>query len=422
MHDIAGLHDLSGPMQKIVQERRAPFPHFVTSRPFDQAVADAAHAWLDASAPWRCHVSGFFEQFECSLAHVELPRLLQGSLLSPAVLRRLRRQMEALFGVSLADVFSVMAHRLVPGQGIGVHTDAPFDGSESHRLVAHLGPAFSDSTGGHLIFFNSKDPGDIACAFRSVHNTAVGFELSERSHHAVSDVVAGVRYTIVYSFWPAACADRARAPAVRIEGDRLVPMDRASRSPAARLAPHAAGGGTLDGLLRVLVEAGAARTAYPGSVLLPHLVGTYELLRDWRCSDALCLAGLFHGVYGAASFPHPIISLDQRDRVRDAIGERAERLVHAYCAASRETLERALAHGDPGLVEDRRRGVPLGVDRQALAALATLRLAHGLDEHARLAFADDEWKREQGFFALARPYLDAAVARSLCRVYGDGGG
>src|SRR5690606_24336967 len=128
------------------------------------------------------------------------PSIREG-LMSPAMLRRLRRKMESLFVEPMADVFSIVAHRLLPGQGIGVHNDDPRGGSEAFRMVLHLGPELDDSSGGHLMFFRSRDPDDVACAFRPIHNTAVGFALSERSYHAVADVMAGIRYSIVYSFW-----------------------------------------------------------------------------------------------------------------------------------------------------------------------------------------------------------------------------
>lgn len=215
-----------GSVLENVQERRTPFPHFVSMQAFDRAVADAAYAWLHAHAHWHHHVSTFFDQHERGLIDADLPRELRDALVSPAVLRLLRQRMETLFAVSMADVFDVVAHRLVPGQGIGLHTDRPSAGDETHRLVINLGREFDDSQGGHLILFHGRDPDDFACAFRSIHNTAVGLEMSERSYHAVADVIAGIRYTIVYSFWRADCTDTVKDSAARIEGERLVSMRR----------------------------------------------------------------------------------------------------------------------------------------------------------------------------------------------------
>lgn len=186
-----------------VRMRQTPFPHFIAWRPFAPAAIDAAHAWLHTSALWRRHASSFFDQFELRLVPATMHGPLHGHVASPATTDLLRQRMQDLFSVRLADTVTVVAHRLVAGQGIGVHTDKPHKGSETHRLVVHLGPDRDDAGGGHLMFFHSQDPGDIACAFRNIHNTAVGFELSTRSYHAVSDLRSGVRYTLVYSFWHA---------------------------------------------------------------------------------------------------------------------------------------------------------------------------------------------------------------------------
>lgn len=420
MQNIDGPH-MTSPALQDARQRQTPFPHFIASQSFAQDVADAAYTWLDANAPWRRHVSYFFDQFECNMLSMRLPRLLHEGLISPATLRLLRQRMEAQFSVSLADVFAVFAHRLVPGQGIGVHNDKPTPGNETHRLVVHLGPGFDDTSGGHLMFFRGKDPGDLACAFRSVHNTAVGFELSARSHHAVAELATGVRYTLVYSFWRADCADVVASPGERIEGDRLVPVGWTQAAPRdTHRAPHATSGKALDALLRVLVQAGAGRTPHPESAILPDLVHTYEILRGWRCSDAVCLAGLFHGVYGTARSPHRLIPLHQRDRVREAIGARAEELAYACCAASDETLQQALAHGDPGRVEDRWRGASLGIDRHTLAAIPTLIMAYRLAQHSRFPPTDEGWKDERRFFALASPHLDTRVRQAVRQVYDDG--
>lgn len=233
MYDTTGLQ-VPGSVLENVQERRIPFPHFVARDVFDPALADAAYEWLSTQAPWHRHTHTFFDQFELSLVRTELPPLLYDGLVAPPVLRGLRHRMEALFGVSLADAFSVSAHRMESGQGVGVHTDRPRPGRETHRMVVHLGRGFDDSQGGHLIFFNSRDRRDVACAFRSVHNTAVGLELSERSYHAVAEVMAGTRYTLVYAFWPAGYTEGVKRPAAVIEGDRLVIVPRKPRKRRAR--------------------------------------------------------------------------------------------------------------------------------------------------------------------------------------------
>jgi hypothetical protein len=395
--------------------RDTPFSHFVAMQAFTPTVADAAVAWLDGCVPWRRHLTDFYDQFECSLLNMRLPPLLHDGLVAPATLQRLRQRIEQIFGVALADVFTVTGHRLVPGQGIGVHTDRPLPGYETYRMVVHLGAGNSDANGGQLMFLHGKELADFACAFRGVHNTAVGFELSDRAFHAVAELAAGVRYTLVYSFWRGDCADGILESGVRIED-----LTRAQSGPVVdRQAPHAASGRALDALIEPLVLAGAASTPQPESAILPDLVQTYELLRTWHRSDAVCLAGLFHGVYGTAGSPRRLIPLRQRERVREVIGEQAEQLVYACCAATEDTLQQALLHGDPRLVVDRWHQAPLDIDLETLTAIATLIMAHRRAMHSRTRPSDPAWANEKRLFALARPHLDTRVLEALGRVYGD---
>ena len=36
-----------------------------------------------------------------------------------------------------------------------------------------------------------------------------------------------------------------------------------------------------------------------------HLIGTHDLLDQWQNSENVCLAGLFHSVYGTKTFRRP---------------------------------------------------------------------------------------------------------------------
>lgn len=42
---------------------------------------------------------------------------------------------------------------------------------------------------------------------------------------------------------------------------------------------------------------------------ISHLVGTYEILKSWDCSEELCIAGLCHSIYGTESYRKTPIDL-----------------------------------------------------------------------------------------------------------------
>jgi hypothetical protein len=50
----------------------------------------------------------------------------------------------------------------------------------------------------------------------------------------------------------------------------------------------------------------------------------------WGCSKHVCLAGLFHSVYGTALYETRLLTLGKRAYLRAGIGSRAERLVYIF--------------------------------------------------------------------------------------------
>lgn len=73
------------------------------------------------------------------------------------------------------------------------------------------------------------------------------------------------------------------------------------------------------------------KTNHSGRTLLDHLIGVYRVLDDKYAPMHVCNAGLFHSVYGTAYFKPKTISLNNRDIIKDLIGEEAENLVFMFC-------------------------------------------------------------------------------------------
>jgi predicted dehydrogenase len=80
------------------------------------------------------------------------------------------------------------------------------------------------------------------------------------------------------------------------------------------------------------------------STLLTHLTEVrYLLKRDLHCGDAdLHAAALFHSIYGTEGFQGKTISLDDRDKLKALIGERAEFIAYTNCVMDRSTLDAAV--------------------------------------------------------------------------------
>eukprot|EP01052_Picozoa_sp_SAG31_P026422 SAG31_NODE_2393_length_5793_cov_18.326484_2_plen_212_part_00 len=76
-----------------------------------------------------------------------------------------------------------------------------------------------------------------------------------------------------------------------------------------------------------------------------HLVGTYEVLERWGAATSVCLAGMYHSVYGTEGFQGFTLPISERSAVADVIGGRAEFAAFINCAMDRDSLDSlALAH------------------------------------------------------------------------------
>jgi Rps23 Pro-64 3,4-dihydroxylase Tpa1-like proline 4-hydroxylase len=153
---------------------------------------------MEKTAPWKLRVASFYEQWELQLDHQELPTELQPFLASDTI-DGLRRLMLTPIAEIPPRLTEVTAHKLVPGQTIRVHNDHRPKG-ETHRLLIQLNRGWADEQGGLLLLFGSAAADDVRRILRPTHRSAMAFEISPQSFHAVSTIQRGERYTLVYSF------------------------------------------------------------------------------------------------------------------------------------------------------------------------------------------------------------------------------
>ena len=181
-----------------VDFRVFPFRYFLAQHCVTDHTALALLEWFETGAPWRLMTTDFYEQYEFSMLDVALPENAS-HLLSPCSFAVLRREMTRIFGVAFDQHVMLVAHKLMPGQRIAIHNDYLL-GEETHRMTIQLNRGLVDRDGGFFMLFNSFDSEDIHRVIRPVTGSAIGFEIGENSHHAVSRLHAGERYTLVYSF------------------------------------------------------------------------------------------------------------------------------------------------------------------------------------------------------------------------------
>lgn len=174
-----------------------PFAHAVIPDCLEEAAAERLLSWFEISAPWKLVETDFYEQYEFSLFDCEADeaRLLKDD----PVVSDLREAMGEIFSTRFRPEISIVAHKLLPGQHIGIHNDYLDDG-ETHRLTVQLNRGLEDEDGGFFMTFASDDPKDVHEVHRPIHRSAVVFAISPHSYHAVSRMHGNVRFTIVISF------------------------------------------------------------------------------------------------------------------------------------------------------------------------------------------------------------------------------
>ena len=80
-----------------------------------------------------------------------------------------------------------------------------------------------------------------------------------------------------------------------------------------------------------LKSIGSDKTEHSGRTLLEHLIGTSEKLKKMGAPQYLQDAALFHSVYGTAYFMPEGGLVDDRQVVKDLIGDQAEEVAYWFC-------------------------------------------------------------------------------------------
>jgi hypothetical protein len=135
------------------------------------------------------------------------------------------------------------------------------------------------------------------------------------------------------------------------------------------------------GQLALLKATGADAQPHSGRTLMAHLLGTHALLREWQAPDRVCLAALFHSIYGTNAFNHHSLQREERAKLAACIGDAAEQLAYIFCSVDRP---RALIDGINGTpVLHRLTGEIIDLPRLMLADLLCIECANLIEQGGR---------------------------------------
>ncbi len=178
-----------------------PFRFFGCDDVLDADIAAELLHWFRECSCWKPHDGGFYHLHNFSLLKAQsLPESLH-CLRSPSTLEQLKQRMSNVFGCTLGARVDVVGQRMEAGHQVGIHTDYRA-GMETHRLLLYVGDDWQLDNGGLLLFFDRPVEEAVQLGIPPNHRSAVGFEISKRSHHAVSPILSGTRYALCYSFYP----------------------------------------------------------------------------------------------------------------------------------------------------------------------------------------------------------------------------
>lgn len=124
---------------------------------------------------------------------------------------------------------------------------------------------------------------------------------------------------------------------------------------------------------------GAGTFPHVNGTLELHLQGTERLLREWGNREAVCIAGLYHAVYGTDGIQGCLTGLDAREAVARVIGVEAESLVYLYGACDRERFHPRIGTAAQNAFVDRFTGREYSIGDAELRDFCEISVANELD-------------------------------------------
>lgn len=163
-----------------------------------------------------------------------------------------------------------------------------------------------------------------------------------------------------------------------------------------------------------LTGLGIEEIPHSSKTYLGHLVAVHHKLAEWDCGEDVCLAGLFHSIYGTEIFQGFKLEIGRRGELAELIGARAERLAWVNCFVDRTTLDEAAQSATgPYVVRHRETGESIELTESEFDDLCRVHLADFLEQVPRSKWWD---YRREGYHALAER-LRGAAQEDYARTY-----
>ena len=181
------------------------FPHLICDRFLSRDFAGRCYTEVLALRDWKRVVTDFYSQDEVVLELGDEGKAGRGlrTLVAAFFSRAMRRWICRCMGrvVDLTErPPTVVVHRMVEGDYIGVHNDYRPEG-EAVRLVLFLGRESSKDVDDGVFVAMNRGRSEAVGLVPSRHNRLLSFGISDQSNHLVTEVVGESRYSIVFSYF-----------------------------------------------------------------------------------------------------------------------------------------------------------------------------------------------------------------------------
>lgn len=180
-----------------------PFKHFIKRDVIQPELSRELLNYFEHFAQWNSQsIDRFYDSYNLNLLNATLPDEVK-FFSAKRNIQHIKQQVEELYQVKLSNKIDVAAHKLIQGQSIRIHNDLSPIG-QSHRLLIQINRGWKTTFGGILMLLDSEDPEDVTDNqkfYLPENGSSVLFQISSISFHAVSEVLVGNRYTLVYSFY-----------------------------------------------------------------------------------------------------------------------------------------------------------------------------------------------------------------------------
>lgn len=171
---------------------------------------------------------------------------------------------------------------------------------------------------------------------------------------------------------------------------------------------------SIDQLFSKLQSLGAGEFAHLNGSLSMHLRGTEALLREWGAADVVCVAGLYHAVYGTAGYNPALTSLAGRKNIAELIGAEAESLAYLFGACNRRVFYPRIGTDSQLMFADRFTNAEYEIGFLQLTQLCEITLANELE----IASNSPEFKAQHGlYFSQLFERMSGLVSKAGFRAY-----